>query len=49
MSLMDTGSAYGEFCVMEAEYQSVSVCIVVLPLEATPRIIDEETYELNFH
>jgi len=47
MRLMDTGSDYGKFCIKEAVCQSVSVCNGVLPAGATPRVIDEETYELE--
>jgi hypothetical protein len=47
MSLMGTGSNYGKFCIKEAVCNSVSVCIDVMPVWATPRIIDAETYKLK--
>jgi hypothetical protein len=47
MILMDTASDYGIFCGMEDACQSVSVCDGVLPVGATPRVVDDETYELK--
>jgi len=45
---MDTWSNYGKFFIKEAVCQSVSVCNGVLPVGATPQIINKETYELKF-
>jgi len=47
MSFMETGSDYGKFYIKEAVCQSVSVCNGELPVGATPRVVDEETYELK--